>query len=107
MPAGLQLFNDKGVIMLDTTQRVPRYIVTIRETQPSGSYHDERLSTGRAVCLTTVRYYDGRLDFNMPPDEKSFVTHSGTTLNWNIIYPYDWRQLPDKNKSVIIRVWLT
>lgn len=92
MPQGLQVFDDKGVCVLDVTDRMVKYLGAIEINGTNGSITNDELSEGN------LWYYP--LNIKMPPPTPSIhteyhmpiITKNGKSISWDYgSYPADKR----------------
>jgi len=80
MTFGLQCWNSSGVLTVDSTSTVTRYITTFVTPASSGSMTIAALSSGRP-WVAAYRYTNNPAQY-IAAD----VTVSGTTVSWSFTY---------------------
>ncbi len=77
MPAGLQVWDALGNLILDTSSEVGRFhgVITLNAGYGAGSQNIPSLSLGRPFILPIFSYNEGYYD-------TPSVSLSGTTISW-------------------------
>lgn len=94
MAAGLQVWDESGVLILDTSQNVPRYVGFAKSSGFSGSITHSAVSGGKCtvmvICEATGTIGNGiPFSYKLAPKDLK-VTQSGNTCSYTAVKPDEW-----------------
>ncbi len=107
MPIGLQIFNEKGVISLDTNQTNLRWLHTIDQQGRSGSYTNPLFSSGVAIWSASMVLRGKDYTYWDTLTEDSVVSLSGNALTWRVKPSNGWDRFPLSEQYTVIRIFIS
>ena len=79
MPAGLQIWDANGAIVLDTPNPIGRFLGVVMNVTANGSVTNAKLATGRPFAFPQINF-TGYEPSDFP--DAILISFSGTTLSW-------------------------